>query len=208
MKLFLASEGKNPESLAKLEKFLGRPWKELKIAYIPTAANGESGYGSWRGSETIRIVKDLGAKVTIVELENYLFEDTLEKIRGNDIIWFAGGQPGYLLYWIRRVGLDQKLPEFLKSGMVYVGSSAGSMIAGPTLYVAESFPGEQEVGAHFIPGLNYVDFEIFPHFEDDWLPTVKKSWQKGKLCLLKNGEAITVVNGQVKILGKERFIEK
>lgn len=208
MKLFLASEGKHPESLQKLEKFLGQPWQKLKIAYIPTAANGETGYGSWRGSETIQIVKKLGAKVTVIELENYIFEDTLERIQGNNIIWFAGGQPGYLLYWIRRTGLDKKLPEFLKSGMVYVGSSAGSMIAGPTLWAAENFPDEQEIGAHYIPGLNYIDFEIFPHYEENQLPVIKKFWKKGKLCLLKNGEAITVVDGQVKILGEERFLEK
>ncbi len=207
MKLFLASEGKNPETIEKLTKFVGIPFSNLKIAYIVTAANGE-GYGSWRGSETLQIVKNLGAKVTVIELENYLFDNPIEKIQGNDIIWFAGGQPGYLMYWIRRAELDKKLPEFLKSGMVYVGSSAGSMIAGPTLYAAENFPDEQEIGASLIPGLGYVDFEIFPHFEEEMLPMIKKFWKKGKLCLLKNGEAITVVDGKVTILGEERFIQK
>lgn len=208
MKLFLASEGKDPESLEKLNKFLGKPLAKCRIAYIVTAANGEMGYGSWRGSETIQIVKKLGAKITVIELENYMFEDVLEKIRGNDIIWFAGGQPGYLLYWVRRVGLDNELPKLLKSGVVYVGSSAGSMIAGPTLFAAENFPGEQEIGARYIPGLDFIDFEIFPHFEDAQLPTIKTFWKKGKLCLLKNGEAVTVVDGKIRILGEERFIRK
>lgn len=208
MKLFLASEGKNPESLEKLNKFLGKLLAKCRIAYIVTAANGEMGYGSWRGSETIQIVKKLGAEITVIELENYMFENVLEKIRGNDVIWFAGGQPGYLLYWIRRVGLDKELPRLLKSGMVYVGSSAGSMIAGPTLFAAENFPGDQELGASIIPGLGFIDFEIFPHFENEQLPAIKKFWRKGKLCLLKDGEAITVVDGKISILGGERFIEK
>lgn len=206
MKLFLASEAKS--SLPDIEKFVGKPLGKCKIAYVVTAANGEMGYGSWRGSETIQIVKKTGAKLTIVELENYIFEDPITKIGGSDIVWFAGGQPGYLLYWMRRVRLDLDLPKLLKSGVVFVGSSAGSMIAAPTLNAAEHFPGDQEIGAHFIPGLSLIDFEIFPHFEDDQLETVKKFWKKGRLCLLKNGEAVTVVDGKVSILGKERVIQK
>jgi len=39
-RLFLASEAKHPESMQKLEDFVGG-LKSKKIAYIPTAANGE-----------------------------------------------------------------------------------------------------------------------------------------------------------------------
>lgn len=206
MKLFLASEAK--ATIGPIEKFVNKPLGECEIAYIVTAANGEMGYGSWRGSETIQIVEGLGAKLTVVELENYKLENTFEKISGKDVIWFAGGMPGYLLYWIRRVRLDKELPKLLKKGMVYVGSSAGSMIVGPTNYMAENFPSDQELGAGIIPGLGYVDFEILPHYEDSWLPMVKRYWKKGRLCLLKNGEAITVVNGHIAVLGEERFVNK
>jgi hypothetical protein len=41
MKLFLASEVKHPDSLKKLEEYVGG-FTNKKIAYIPTAANGES----------------------------------------------------------------------------------------------------------------------------------------------------------------------
>lgn len=205
MKLFLASEGKHPDSMAALTKFVGGNFRDKKVVYIVTAANGEMGYGSWRGSETLALLKSLVAKVDVVELENYRFENTLERISGHDIIWFAGGMPGYLMYWIRRVGLAKKLPELLKKS-VYVGSSAGSMIAAKTLYSAERFPGDEEFGAHFIPGLGLVDFEIAPHYDEAILPVLKKNWNFGKLYLIKNGEVITVVDGKVKVLGKERIL--
>ena len=41
MKLFLAAEAKNPKSIKKLKEFIGGSFKGKKIAYLPTAANGE-----------------------------------------------------------------------------------------------------------------------------------------------------------------------
>lgn len=203
MKLFLASEAKNPESFPKLEEFVGG-LKNKRVVYIPTASNGY-GFGFWRGGETIRLLKNLPVKLSVVELESYLFEDVLEKIKGNEIVWFGGGLGGYLLYWIRRVRLDLLLNKMLKQGVVYVGSSAGSMIAAKTQYLNELFPDDEERGASYIPGLGYIDFEILPHYEETMRSVIKKKWKWGKLYLLKDGEAITVVDGQVKVLGKEKI---
>ena len=46
MKLFLASQAKNPETIEKIKKYIGG-FVGKNIAYIPTAANGE-GWGSWK----------------------------------------------------------------------------------------------------------------------------------------------------------------
>lgn len=204
-KLFLASRAAVPESMEKLEKFAGG-LKGKSVVYCPTAANGERGYGSWKDSETLKIVKKSVAKVTIVELENYWNEDVLNKFRNKDIVWFAGGMSGYLMYWIRRVALDILLPKLLSKGVIYVGSSAGSMICAPTHHLAELFHGEEERGASVIPGLGFIDFEIFPHYDEKYLPALKEKWHYGKLCLLKDGEAITISDGKMEILGEERFI--
>ena len=60
MRLFLASEAKNPLSINRLKEFVGGDFTKHKITYIPTAANG-SYYGHWKGGESIRVVKSLGA---------------------------------------------------------------------------------------------------------------------------------------------------
>jgi peptidase E len=67
--------------------------------------------------------------------------------------------------------------------------------------------GEGEPGASIFPGLSLIDFEIYPHYEDEMLPEIKKHWDGKKLCLLKNGEAITVIDGKTTIFGEERFLE-
>jgi dipeptidase E len=206
-KLFLASEAKNPASMERLENFVGG-LKNKSIIYCPTAANAEDGRGSWQNSETLKIVQKNCANVEIIELENFDKEDVVSKFENKDIIWMAGGMPGYLLYWLRRFSLDILIPKLLEKGSVFVGSSAGSMICGPTNYASEIFPGDEERGGALLPGLGFVDFEIWPHFEEQHYPILKEKWHHGKLCLLKNDEAITIDNGKVKILGEERFLEK
>ena len=205
MKLFLAAEAKHPESIKKLKTFVGGDFKNKKIVYIPTAANGE-GWGIWKDGRSIQTAISLWHDLKIVQLEDIKRTDKLEEIIGQpDILWIAGGMPGYLLYWVRRVKLDKYLPTILERGTIYVGSSAGSMICAKTNHLAETFPDEEEPGAALLPGLGYIDFEIFPHFEEKYLNLLEKNWDKGKLYLLKNGDVITLVNGKIEVLGETRI---
>jgi dipeptidase E len=207
MRLFLASEGKHPETIAKLKSFIPEPLENKKITFIPTAANGEF-YGAWKGWSSPKIVSELGGRFKIVELEDVKFKDVIKEIEDSDIIWMNGGMSAYLLYWIRRTKLDKALYEMLKRGVVYVGSSAGTMICSKTQYSSEWYIGEEEPGASLIPGLGLVDFEIYPHFQDELRPEIERKWTKGKLYLLKDGEVITIVDDKIEVLGEERIIEK
>ena len=53
----------------------------------------------------------------------------LAKLRCYDAIYFCGGSPEYLMKRIRRVRLAAPLRQFTEEGGVYVGVSAGSIIA-------------------------------------------------------------------------------
>lgn len=207
MKLFLASEVKHPDTIEKLRNYVGGSFKGKKIVYIPTASNCEI-FGEWKRGESIRIVQSLSATLKIVELEDVVYKNVVDEMYGADILWVASGMSGYLLYWMRRAGLDKKLPEILEKGTIYVGSSAGSMVTSKTQNVGEWFLTEPEPGASLMPGLGLVDFEIYPHYEDDLLPEIEKLWTAGKLYLLKDGEVITVENDKVEILGETRILSK
>jgi peptidase E len=90
--------------------------------------------------------------------------------------------------------------------MVYVGSSAGSMICSKTQVSSEFYIGEPEPGASLLPGFGFIDFEIYPHYQDDQLPEIKKLWKKGDLYLLKDGEVITLTGNKVEVLGEKRIL--
>ena len=111
MKLFLASEAKHPSTIKKLNEYIGG-FKGKKLAYVPTAANGE-GWGSWKEGEAWPLVNTLGMAVSLVQLEDYRNSSVLEILKNKDIIWFAGGCPGYLMYWIRRTEIDKNLLKIL-----------------------------------------------------------------------------------------------
>lgn len=206
MKLFLASESKHPETIKRLEQYVGG-FKGKKIAYVPTAANGEYAYGSWeKNSETWKLVNNLNAEVSLIVLEEQNDQEIKNNLTNKDIIWFAGGMCGYLMYWIRRRGVDKYLLNILEQGAVYVGSSAGSMITGKDLNIAEWYIGDIEAGAGIIPGLGLVDFDIFPHYEDNLFDQIKEIYKGNKLYLLKDGEEIIWDKGKVSVNGKERII--
>jgi peptidase E len=205
MKLFLASEAKHPATINKLHEYVGGLGSKT-IAYIPTAANGEEPFGSWRkNSSTWKLVNTFGAIVNAVQLEDYKNSSVVNQLQNKDILWFAGGSPGYLMYWIRRCELYKTLPELLRKS-IYVGSSAGSMITSKNLNTTEWYYGEGEPGASVIPGLGLVDFDIYPHFEESNLTYIKKNYKGNKLYLLKNGEEIIVENKSITVVGEERIL--
>ncbi|MBP9759178.1 Type 1 glutamine amidotransferase-like domain-containing protein [Candidatus Dojkabacteria bacterium] len=202
MKLILASRAAHPDTLSTINTRVGG-LKGKSIAYIVTAGNGE-GWGSWNG-KTLQEVKNTGADINIVQLEDYYNKDILEDLEKNEIIWFAGGYAGYLMYWIRRTGLDTVLPKLLESRL-YVGTSAGAWITSQTLEVAEFFLDGSERGATFFPGLGYIDFDIYPHYEDYLYDQVKSLYKGKKLYLLKDGEEIIVEDNKITVVGEERII--
>lgn len=210
MKLFLASEAKNQLNFKKMTDFVGG-FDGKTIAYIPTAANGESLYGSWKKeSSTWLLVQTFGVKVIPVVLEEQTTDQVNQDLQMADIIWMGGGATGYLMYWLRRHGLDKTLPKFLAENKVYIGSSAGSMVASQSLSICDWYLGEPELGASYIPGLNLVNFEIYPHFHDDQLTQIKELRAQHQtnlpLYLLKDGEVILVDNAQIEFFGEKRQI--
>lgn len=205
MKLFLASEAKHPETVKKLEEFVGG-FGGKKIAYIPTAANADGGWGSWRSGGSWNLVQNINAKIKLIQLEEQHTSSVVNEIMGSDIIWFAGGMPGYLMYWVRRCHLDEHLKEILDNGTVYVGSSAGSMIVGKSLEVSSWDFVDEERGSENIKPIGLVDFDIFPHYEESLLPKITENYKGNKLYLLKNGEEIIVENAKIEVIGEERVL--
>lgn len=206
MKLFLASEAKNPKSLKKLEQYVNG-FEGKSIAYIPTAANGES-WESWKKGQSWQLVNTLGADITLVQLEDYQNIDPVDDLMGKDLVWFAGGYAGYLLYWMRRTKLNDNIKDVLKNGSIYVGSSAGSMITGPNMDFLEWYIGENEHGASCFPGLNLVDFTFYPHYQDAYFDEISKKTQNKKTYLVKDGEAIIVEDNKVDFFGEKRLMIK
>lgn len=209
MKLFLASEAKHSDSFPHLTRLVG-DWRGKKVVYVPTAANGESGYGSWHDSGSLALVRSLGADLRVVELEEMLNRDIMPDFEWAEVIWMAGGWVSYLLYWLHRSGLSKRLPALLAEGRLYVGSSAGSMVAAKTTSSGSWYIGEEDAVLREWPcdGIGLVPFEIYPHYRTELRPQIEQHWQSGDLYLLKDGDALVVEDGRIQFIGTPELLHK
>ena len=119
-----------------------------------------------------------------------------------------GTSDSRLLYWIKKSGLDKFLPKLLKKGVLYVGVSAGSIVAGPNIDLCylKGFDDPSVVKLKNTKSLNFVPFTIFPHYEPKWKKVVEKNKNKlpEKLVFLTDDQAISLENKKIKLVGKRK----
>ena len=129
MKLLLTSGGITNDTLAKeLETLAGKPFSELKIGFIPSAAFGDqSADKSWLIRDMNRLV-ERGATVAVISLSDCTSEEIASQLAPVDVIFVGGGDTFYLSWIMQQKGLFEFIPQLLET-KVYAGISAGSMIA-------------------------------------------------------------------------------
>lgn len=114
-------------------------------------------------------------KKTLEAQENFsTFEYTLtgkseEQLRKDledvDIIYVAGGNVFHLLLGAQKCGFSKLLREHLAAGKIYIGQSAGSIIAGPDTLPACRDDLLAKVGKiDDFAGFGIVDFIVLPHW--------------------------------------------
>ncbi|NTW75501.1 MAG: type 1 glutamine amidotransferase-like domain-containing protein [Candidatus Moranbacteria bacterium] len=171
MKLLLTSAGITNTSIAdSLLDLVGKPFSESDLVFVPTAANVEDGDKTWL-IDNLAEFRDLGfAKIEIVDISAIHKERWLPKLEEADVIAFGGGNTSYLMDWVIRSGLKDRLRKLLEN-RVYVGISAGSIIACESIdkKSAESVYGEKIIGYDFDEGLGYFGAVIRPHLGSDGL---------------------------------------
>jgi dipeptidase E len=189
MKIVLTSCGIiNPELKEKFFKLVNKAPEQIKMLYITTAVDGEKGDLSWvdREYETI-----LALGIREENITEYKIGAEAIDLKGYDVIYMMGGNTFYLMKKIRDYGFAESLREALEAGVVYVGSSAGSIILGASLKPAEIFGDKME--GQGMDGLNIIDGVVVPHMNkrseqyQAWL----KTWD-GKSYLLYDGDGILV----------------
>ena len=122
----------------------------------------------------------------------------------------SGGDAVYLCHWMRQSGLADLLTSL--DDTVWVGMSAGSMVMAPR--IGEEFVGWMPPGGGDDSTLRLVDFSIFPHLDDEELPSNTMAdaerWAAGiggPAYAIDNETAITVTDGNVEVVsgGHWRF---
>ena len=171
--------------------------RKPRVACLPTAA-GKEGDGSvnrWLNMG-VQHFSELGADVEPVRIidresaNDPCWEPSLEHA---DLIYFSGGDPGYLYETMKDSPAWYAAQRAWARGAIYAGCSAGAMILGkrmPSFRLAGTQEGFGIVPATF----------IVPHF--DAIPGIWRPIVFGLQKQLKNGERMLGVDEDTALVGK------
>ena len=171
--------------------------RKPRVACLPTAAGkeGDSSVNRWLNMG-VQHFSQLGAEVEALRIidrdsaNDPCWEPILE---GADLIYFSGGDPGYLHQTMKDSLAWRAAQKAWARGAIYAGCSAGAMILGkrmPSFRLAGTQEGFGIVPATF----------IIPHF--DAIPGVWKPIVFGLQKQLKKGERMIGVDEDTALIGK------
>ena len=192
--LFLCSYFNDVASLFKT--FADQNQFEKKVLFIPTAGNVEE-YTAYI-DEARAVFADLQFEVEVLDIAEAREDVVREKISQTPCLYISGGNTFYLLQELKKKNLLPLIRERIHQGMVYLGESAGAIIASRDIFYNHIMddknlsPGLTEYSA-----LSMVDFFVLPHWKE--FPFEESSQQTaaaydGQLKLLKltNQQAVLV----------------
>ncbi|MBD8388157.1 dipeptidase PepE [Dysgonomonas sp. BGC7] len=161
MRLLLISNSTNPGEpylgypKNNIKEFLGT--KPVKALFIPYAAVTFS-YDEYEAKVNNRF-REIGHSVASI----HHFSDPQEAVKQAEAIIVGGGNTWKLVLTMRDNGIIDLIQSKAKSGTPYIGWSAGSNVACPTLRTTNDMPIIDPKGFDVI---NLVPFQINPHYLD------------------------------------------
>lgn len=214
MKLLLTSGGITNKSIEKaLFDSVGKKPEDTSAVFVLTASNMEKGDKTWLIDDLVYLKKQNFKSIDIADISAVQENIWKPKFEEADIIFFEGGNEYYLMEWIDKSGLKSVMPEFLKN-KVYVGVSAGSMVAGKNLDVkimqtayGEDFDKNQNMAC-----MGLVNFNFFPHLNSSYFKKVREDLMKElakeiqeKVYVLDDNSALKVVDGKVEVISEGKW---
>ncbi len=184
-----------------LKKFLG---KTKTIVFIPYALKDYGKYTS--------VVRERFSRMGYEVVSVHKVKNPRELVKKAEAIFIGGGNTFKLLKMLYRKKLAQVIRKAVENGTLYVGSSAGSNVACPTIKTTNDMP---IVYPPTLNALNLIPFQINPHYFD----VDKKSTHMGEtreqrlkefheentipVVGLKEGAWLIVEGSKVRLEGKK-----
>ena len=126
--------------IERFRAMLGKPFYEAKVLFIPTAAMQDAAKAA-EGIERLRNeLLQMGVQfenITIHDIDGSLSEEDAMKF---DIIYLMGGTTPYLAKRVWETGFDRIIKKMVYANKVYIGMSAGSMLAMVNYYNIDGPP--------------------------------------------------------------------
>lgn len=203
MKLFLASLASATMGLAR--PLLNDDPKNLKLAYIPTAADTYPD-ASWIESDKNKMI-EMGFSYEIYDIKGKDIDTLRQELSTYDVIYVTGGNTFYLLHHARLSGFDVVIKDLINLGVVYIGGSAGSCIMSPTIKHLMTLDHPEQVPEltdH--TALNLVPQLIVPHAGREKYAARHeqiKAEYGDQILFLRDDQAVIVNDDKIKVVTKQ-----
>jgi dipeptidase E len=185
--------------------FLDHPEPEIRaflgsgqrVAFVPFAAHDHAAY-------TAKVRERLSR----MDLEVV----PIDEMRRADAVFVGGGNTFRLLKTLHDRKLLDVIRDLVRQGLPYIGSSAGTVIAAPTMRTTNDMP---IVYPPSFDSLGLVAFQINPHYLDaDPLSTHKGETREDRIrefheenaapvVGLREGSSLRVIDGVTTLLGEK-----
>ena len=211
MKLLLISNSGKPfleHCMAQIAAFLGGA---RRVAFV-TAANlyDELAYYE-RARAALGAAPPAGCRADVLHLR--WDADPLAVLERAEALFVGGGNTYTLLKRLREAGLLDPIRARVRAGMPYIGASAGSNVAGPTILTTNDW---NVVGLATFDALGLVPFNVNPHYlevdpamapgsetREERIREYHVVWSN-PVFGIEEGTLLRVEEGQVTVLGRGR----
>jgi dipeptidase E len=137
---------------AEILDFLGQV---RRVLFVPYALYNRDAYSSMARER----FKAMGYELDSIHTAT----DALQAVNDAEFIFIGGGNTFRLLKALYDFNLLQSIRRRVEAGMPYIGSSAGAIVAGPSLKTTKDMP---IVEPPSFAALGLVPFQISPHYLD------------------------------------------
>jgi dipeptidase E len=177
-----------------------------RILFIPYAAVSRTYHDMTKG--VAQALDGLGYEVTGL----HDAPDPVAAVRTAEAVAVSGGNTFRLLQLIQSQGLLQPLRERVQAGMPYIGWSAGSNLACPTIRTTNDMP---IIWPASYEALGLVPFQINPHYTELLPPEHQGETRDDRLkefmhinpgvpvLGLRDGSALKLEGGRLTLLGEQ-----
>ncbi|PSH70177.1 hypothetical protein CU102_03545 [Phyllobacterium brassicacearum] len=189
--LLLASE--LTSGFSKIRSILADRLYGTKLMIVPTAAYGEGWKPDYESH--YRPFEEMGFEVIDFDLVGKSPDQVSVALNEVSVVYVSGGNTFYLLDHMRRSGFYDLVRTRISDGMIYIGSSAGSVVATPDIGYADALDDRSKASEVNDAGLNLVNFAILPHMDHaDFSTLVQKTYAafdgNGTMCLGLNDDQV------------------
>lgn len=189
----------------ELLRLIGRD--NPKIGYIASASDLTRKYYG----QKVEYYQKLGVEnLLYFDLDKEFDESKIDELLSCNAIHLSGGNTYYFLHSMKKRNFIPLLKDYVSSGKVLIGISAGSILMSETIDIAQ-FGDDNFLNLKDTQSLGLVDFDFFPHWNKDftYLAEVKEYSKKHNKIIYtcKDGDGIIVENETVRFFGNILKIE-